>query len=302
MGGDIRVESEAGKGSIFTVSLPTEVKKQPEPQPLTSPAVDAANSLNPEATTVLVIDDDPTVLDLMRRFLNKEGLRVETASNGPQGLSMARKLKPDVITLDVMMPGMDGWAVLTALKGDSELAEIPVIMVTILDDKQMGFALGASDFVTKPIDWPRLATLLSKYRHPSSPKLVLVVEDDPVTRDLLQRQLEKEGWEVVTAEHGGVALEKVAARIPGIILLDLMMPEMDGFQFVQALRKRAECRQIPIIVITAKELTDEDRRRLNGYVSKVLGKGAYKTEELLREIRALVAKTSHGSDAREPHE
>jgi len=289
MGGEIAVESEPGKGSAFTVILPREVKSLSEPE---ATPVKASGSRTFAGATVLVIDDDPSVLDLMERFLSKEGLCVETAASGIQGLELARRLKPDVITLDAMMPGMDGWAVLSALKSDPVLAGIPVIMVTILDDKQMGFALGATDFVTKPIEWTRLGGLLKKYRKSTTANLVLVVEDDPATREILQRQLEKEGWEVATAEHGGVALQKVEQRMPGVILLDLMMPEMDGFDFLQELRQRPAGRQVPVIVITAKELTEEDRRRLNGYVSKVLAKGAYKMDELLQEIRALVARTA----------
>jgi signal transduction histidine kinase/CheY-like chemotaxis protein/ligand-binding sensor domain-containing protein/protocatechuate 3,4-dioxygenase beta subunit len=286
MGGSITVKSEPGKGSVFTVVFPAQMKNDPA---LDVTSLRAVGNRADTATTVLVIDDDPAVLDLMERFLTKEGLRIETASGGIAGLELARTLKPDVITLDVMMPGMDGWAVLSALKSDPELADIPVIMVTILDDKQMGFALGATDFMTKPIEWSRLGVLLNKYRKPTTPKLVLVVEDDSAARELLQRHLEKDGWEVVTAEHGRIALEKVAARTPGIILLDLMMPEMDGFEFVQEFRKRPSGHQVPIIVVTAKELTEEDRRRLNGYVSKVLAKGACSMAELLREIRAMVA-------------
>ncbi len=288
MGGEVAVQSEYGKGTVFTVTLPAEVKEPAvAPAPAATTPTPPSAFPTPHSTLVLVIDDDPTVQDLMRRTLAKEGFGVQIASSGQQGLALARELKPDAITLDVMMPGMDGWAVLTALKADPELAGIPVIMVSILDEKKMGFALGVADYLTKPIDWNRLLQLLNKYRRDSQP--VLVVDDDPAVRELLQRQLEKAGWKVMTAENGRAGLDRLRAQTPAIIVLDLLMPELDGFGFMQALRRHSEWRNVPIIVITSKNLTDEDRQRLNGDVNDILQKGAYSTEELLREIRRLVA-------------
>jgi CheY-like chemotaxis protein len=287
MGGDITVESEVGKGSTFTIKLPAEVgdhKAQP-----TSYLEGKSQTPAEGASTVLVIDDDPTVHDLMQRLLTKEGFRMAAAASGEEGLRVAKALRPAAITLDVMMPGMDGWAVLTALKADSDLADIPVIMLTIVDDKNLGYALGAADYLTKPIDRDRLVTILKKYRCEAPPCPVLVVEDDAQIREMLRRILTKEGWLVSEAEHGRVALERIAENRPELILLDLMMPEMDGFQFIEELRKQEAWRSIPIIVVTAKDLTEEDRLRLNGYVEKVLQKGAYGREALLAEIRDLVA-------------
>jgi len=183
---------------------------------------------------------------------------------------------------------MDGWAVLTELKADPALSEIPVIMLTIMDEKQMGYALGAADYLTKPIDWDRLAAVLQRYDCARPPCPLLVVEDDPVMRDMLRRRLEKEDWTVIEAENGRVALERMAQSRPDLILLDLMMPEMDGFQFLDEIRQRKDWQAIPVIVITAKELSAEDRQRLNGSVEKILQKGAYGREELIREVRDLV--------------
>ena len=204
---------------------------------------------------MLVIDDDPTVHDLVQRFLNKEGLKMIGARSGEEGIRLAKELHPAVITLDVLMPGIDGWAVLTALKADPALSEIPVIMLTIMDEKQMGYALGAADYLTKPIDWERLAAVLQRYECARPPCPVLVVEDDPVMREMLRRRLEKEGWKVIEAENGRVALERMAERQPELILLDLMMPEMDGFQFLDEVRRQEDWHPIPVIVITAKELS-----------------------------------------------
>ena len=191
------------------------------------------------------------------------------------------------------MPGMDGWAVLTALKGDPDLVDIPVIMLTIMDEKHMGYALGAADYLTKPIDWERLAGLLQRYECARPPCPLLVVEDDASLREMLRRRLEKEGWTVIEAENGRVALERMTERQPDLILLDLMMPEMDGFQFLDEIRKHDDWRSIPVIVVTAKELTPEDRQRLNGSVEKILQKGAYSREDLIREVRDLVTASIH---------
>jgi CheY-like chemotaxis protein len=239
-------------------------------------------------TTILVIDDDPTVHDLMRRFLSKEGFWVETAAGGEAGLALARQLRPAAITLDVMMPGMDGWAVLAALKADPDLANIPVIMLTMVDNKNMGYTLGASDYLTKPIDRNRLSAILDKYRCDQLRCSVLLIEDDSATREMMRRMLEKEGWIIAEAENGRVALEQLATAQPELILLDLMMPEMDGFEFVVELRQNPLWRTIPIVVITAMDLTEEERNRLNGSVIQILQKGAYSRDELLLEVRNLV--------------
>jgi signal transduction histidine kinase/DNA-binding response OmpR family regulator/putative methionine-R-sulfoxide reductase with GAF domain len=289
MGGDITVESVLGEGSTFTIRLPAEVPEFNATQPLREEEMPARATPVPEgALTVLVIDDDPTVRDLMQRFLSKEGLRVVAAADGKEGLRLAKELHPDAITLDVLMPGMDGWAVLTALKADPVLSEIPVIMITIVDEKQAGFALGVADYLTKPIDWKRLTAILQNYQPAGATRRVLVIEDDARTRKMLRTRLEKQGWTVIESENGRAALERMAEGLPDLILLDLMMPEMDGFQFVDQVRTREGWRSIPIIVLTAKDLNEEDRRRLNGYVEGILQKGTYKPEELLREVRDAV--------------
>jgi CheY-like chemotaxis protein len=246
---------------------------------------------------VLVIDDDPTVHDLVNRFFNKEGLKMIGARSGEEGIRLAKELHPAVITLDVLMPGMDGWAVLTKLKADPALSEIPVIMLTIMDEKQMGYALGAADYLTKPIDWERLAAVLRRYECARPPCPVLVVEDDPVMREMLRRRLEKEGWTVIEAENGRVALGRMGQSRPDLILLDLMMPEMDGFQFLDEIRGREDWHSIPVIVITAKELSAEDQQRLNGSVEKILQKGAYSREELIHQVRDLVTASLRSKSA-----
>ena len=287
MGGDATVESEPGVGSVFTLRLPAVAREAeaagdaPASHPASSPVV--------TGDLVLVIDDDPTARDLMHRFLSKEGFRPETAGSGEEGLRLARSLRPVAITLDVMMPGMDGWAVLQQLKADPETQDIPVIMLTMVDDKNIGFALGATDYLTKPIDRSRLAALLARFRCAGAVCEVLLVEDDDTTREMMRALLTREGWGVREAVNGRAALEQVETARPDLILLDLMMPEMDGFEFARHLRERPEWRAIPVIVLTAKDITEADRLRLNGHVEKIIRKGAWDRDSLLREISELVA-------------
>jgi DNA-binding response OmpR family regulator len=274
---------------VFTVRLPLEVSADTR----AAVAKEAARAM-PEpaaaAATILVIDDDPVIQDLMRGFLGKEGYHVIVAPGGEEGLAEARRKRPDVITLDVAMPRMDGWTVLGALKADPALTDIPVIMLTMVDNKSMGYALGAADYMTKPINRERLAMVLAKYSKLRGRRPVLVVEDDPDTRTILRTALEKDGWSVQEAENGRVALEKARTGVPGLVLLDLMMPEMDGFAFLEEFRKLVDGKGTPVIVLTAKDLTAEDRRRLNGSVERIVQKCA-STESLLAQVRELVAQS-----------
>jgi CheY-like chemotaxis protein len=280
---------------VFTVRLPLVVQDHRKaPATTSAPSPSDSVTIKPPAgkiepvATVLVIDDDPTACELMARGLSKENFKVVTAPTGEEGLKVARELRPDVITLDVLMPGMDGWAVLRSLKSDPDLCEIPVIMITMMDDKEMGHTLGAADFLPKPIDRDRLVGTLRKFRNKgggSSP--VLVVEDDASIREMMRRALEADGWAVSEAENGKVALVKLEEARPDLILLDLMMPEMDGFEFVTALRKEEKWSTIPVVVVTAKDLTPQDRERLDGHVKKIFQKGALSREELAREIRSV---------------
>ncbi len=291
MGGDVTVESELGKGSTFTIRLPSHVTFSKEEMPLEKMPVEKGKAIVQGDQTVLVIDDDPNSRDLISRFLGKEGIQVKTAANGKEGLQLARELKPAVITLDVIMPEMDGWAVLSALKEDPELREIPVIMLTMLDQKEMGYALGVNDYLTKPVDRGRLLSILKKYRDGKKIQTILVVEDDPDTREMMCQMLQKEGCNIAKADNGRVALQRMGEKTPDLILLDLMMPEMDGFTFVEELHKQKEWSSIPIIVITAKDITAEERSRLNGYVEKILRKGSLPTKEIVKAVCGLLKRT-----------
>ncbi len=298
MGGDVTVDSEVGKGTTFTVRLPVHAPSG-DGSSTTDRAADAEADTPVDAGaagTVLVIDDDPTSRALVRRLLTREGFRVEEAVDGENGLRLAREHRPDVITLDVLMPGLDGWSVLGLLKEDPDLADIPVVMLTIADEEQLGYSLGASEYLTKPIARDRLVAVLRKHGRRGLARQVLVVEDDIATRAVLRRTLAQEGWLVEEAENGKVALERLADRIPDLILLDLMMPEMDGFEFLEALRTAQTWQTIPVVVITAKDLSADDRRRLNGGVERVVHKGTRgDAADLLAEVRDLVASRLAGT-------
>jgi CheY-like chemotaxis protein len=239
---------------------------------------------------ILVVDDDQAVRDSLRRSLAFNGYEVEVAGDGLAALESIARQRPDALVLDVMMPRLDGWAVLAALKANSDLADIPVILLTIVDAKQLGYTLGVAEYLTKPINREQLVAVLRKHlnHRPAGP--VLVVEDDPPIRRALRRALGREGRSVIEAENGLVALERLnMSTPPEAIILDLMMPEMDGFAFLEQLRKNPVWRTIPVIILTAKDLTAEDRRRLNGHVERILEKGEHSLEDLLPEVRKLVA-------------
>ena len=294
MGGDIAVESEHGKGSTFTVKLPREVKAKQEKAESSLKSVrpksrgKAAGEYGPN--TVLAIDDDPAVHDMLTTYLEKEGFEVVSALSGEEGLRLAREIKPIAITLDIIMPGMDGWAVLGALKAQPETASIPVVIITIEENRNLGFTLGAADYMVKPISRVQLFDTLRKYKHSRVTGRVLVVEDEKETRDMLARSIRKEGWDVMEAGNGREALDRVAERKPDLIFLDLMMPVMDGFEFIKELRANREYHFIPVVVVTAKDLTPEDHERLNGDVNRVFRKGSFSRDELLQEIRETILR------------
>ncbi len=292
MAGSIEASSELGAGTTFTVLLPRAIKQPEIPNKVRdSTSTASANGVG----TVLVVDDDPISRDLIQRALARQGLHTEVAGGGEQALRLAKQLRPDAITLDVIMPGMDGWAVLSALKADPDLAEIPVILLSFVGNKSLGFALGASDYLTKPVDGKRLAALLNKYRRDQDGVAansllcqILIVEDDDATRKILRRILEKKGWAVTEADSGRSALKQLEVSRPHLILLDLMLPEMDGFELIAELRKSHSEDPIPIVVITAKDLTTAESQQLNGYVDRVLQKGVYSCDTLLRDVRSIV--------------
>jgi PAS domain S-box-containing protein len=289
LGGNINVKTELGKSCHFTVRLPAHITIDKQEEVASETLLRMPD--NPvESGVLLVIDDDETVRELLTIYLSKIGYHVVTASDGQEGLKLAKKLRPDTITLDVMMPDMDGWQVLSKLKADPDLAHIPVIMLTMTDDQNIGYSLGAAEFLNKPISRSQLIKVLRKYRSKNASCTVMVVEDEPITREMMVRMIHKMGWQVIEAENGKIALQQLQERQPDLILLDLMMPHMDGFEFIIQLRQHKTCSLTPVVVLTAKDITVEDRLWLSNRVETVFQKGAYSRDELLTELRQLLVR------------
>ena len=282
LGGEITASSEPGKGSVFTVSLPAGTTQQKKLKKKRA----RKKGSDDDRCDVLVIDDDPAVRDLVSRYLVKEGFNVRTAATGQEGIDAARKLRPAAITLDLLMPGVDGWSVLTQLKTDAELAAIPVIIVTILDNKDMGFTLGAADYLTKPVDQQRLVSIIRRHCNRQSRSPILIIEDDDSSRQLMAGMLEKEGLKVVAVEDAESGLALLAEQEPALILLDLILPGLDGFQFIEAVHENERWRNIPIVVVTAKDLSPQEHEFLNQSAQKIMKKGVYNRDDLLDIVRA----------------
>lgn len=289
MGGNITVTSELNVGSNFIVRLPLQVSKpNPNLKPKSLPSASTSVINQNSGNTILLIDDDPLAHELIERSLAKEGYKIVATTDPQQSIELARKIHPKAIILDVMMPKMDGWSVLALLKEDSELAHIPVIMATIIQDKNLGYALGATEYLIKPFQSEQLKAILQKYQFNQPNHVAMVVDDDSMNRELLKNILEKNGLTVLTAENGIKALNMIKSRKPELLLLDLMMPEMDGFELSKILKEDPEYKDIPIIIITAKDITVEDRQRLNGFVQTFFQKGAYSHQTLLQEIHSFL--------------
>jgi CheY-like chemotaxis protein len=243
------------------------------------------------AALVMVVDDDPNARDLLAATVRREGYRVIEASDGETALALAREWHPDVVTLDVLMPRMDGWSVLTALKSDPRLAEIPVVIVTVLADRGIAVSLGAAEFLTKPVDRVRLAATIRQHVYGSG--VILVVDDESESRRIARRHLDRLGWEFAEAEDGAGALLWLAQNPrPAMILLDLLMPGMNGFAFLEEIAKHGEWRDIPIVILTAMPLGAAERELLAGRTREILAKGPDDLAQALRRILVRLPKAT----------
>jgi CheY-like chemotaxis protein len=294
------VDSEAGKGSTFGIALPAGSE---EPAATSAPqagqeagiALESALGSRP---TVVVVEDDRRSFDLLRVYLEAAGARVVNAGDGEEGLDTVRRLSPAGVVLDILLPGIDGWDVLAQLKADPGTAAIPVVVVSMLDERGRGFALGAAEYLVKPVGKEQLLAAL--YRAAAMPErkhTVVAIDDDPLAIELVRASLEPEGWTVLGAATGQEGLALVRDRQPSAVLLDLLMPGMDGFEVVEALRADPETKSVPVVILTSKSMTQQDKERLQGRITYV----ARKTEFDLSGLAGLLrwASTSRQSPSSE---
>jgi PAS domain S-box-containing protein len=290
-GGQVTVESALGKGSTFTLRLPLEATALRAPAPLEPPQATASDLRRP---LVLVVDDNPQAAEILARTMGAGGFRIKVARTGPEALKMARDLKPVAITLDILLPEVDGWEVLNRLKADEATRNIPVIVVSVVDNPALGRALGAFDYFVKPVDGKALLSRLSQYaftnKVKTEPVRVLVVDDEKANLDLLEALLKPAGFAVIRAGGGWEGIDLARSQMPNLILLDLMMPDLTGFDVVEALRAEEATRSIPIMVLTAKALTEDDKRALNGQVAAIFQRNSVAGTELIAWLRRIVAQ------------
>ena len=286
MGGDITLTSTPGAGSTFTLRVPARVK------PARSPYAAAEKEQQPAPAPkgrVLVIDDDESVHGVLANMLSREGYSTRIARDGKEGLRIAREYHPDIVILDILMPGVDGWSVLSQLKAMPGMEDVPIILLTMLENKEMGFALGAAEYLTKPIDASKLLPVLDRHRSTKPSGTVLVVEDDPPSRELVVRMLQKEGINVRESSNGREAIEILQSGVkPDLIVLDLIMSEMDGFDFLRQVRPHPEWSKIPVVVVSSLDLNSEAQEVLRGQVEHIFQKGRFAREDLLREVRETI--------------
>jgi len=291
LGGAIAVKSTFGKGSVFTLTLPIRwTGAVPEGKPLTAKV---SQKITPEQKTILVVDDEPEVITMIAGFVSSQGYNVITASSGREALELAGSQHPFAITLDIIMPDMDGWEVLEKLKRDPHTANIPVIVASVTDDRQTGFALGAVGYITKPVNRSALISEISKIGRPGFHN-IMVVDDNEIDRQEMTRIIQKEGLSAIVAENGPDCMALIKRFLPDVLVLDLMMPGMDGFEVLERLREEPETVSLPVVVVTAKDLTAQDRKRLSGNVASVLEKSGTTSTRLLREIKRLLLEMENG--------
>ncbi len=280
MGGEIDVESNVGSGSTFTVRLPRNISK-----------AETVKEVVPSTANVdvVIIDDDQNVRDFVSRALRADGIRTMVANDGEAGFELVSRVRPRLVVLDVLMPKMDGWTVLSKLKADAATTNIPVVLLTIAGQTELGYSLGAQEYLMKPVSKDELIAVARRLGVRSETPTLLVIDDDPGTQELVSRVLAKEGWQLSFAENGKAALNALQSDLqPDMILLDLQMPVMDGFDFLEALRAGAATTDAPIVVLTSLDLTSGEKAWLSERVATILEKGGQSPTSLLEILRSSI--------------
>ncbi|WP_455208218.1 ATP-binding response regulator [Kaarinaea lacus] len=307
MGGEITVESRLGKGSVFTISLPAHIKELADTRSDQQSGVqytdthqmarvqkpdrrEIRHERRNKTSTVLIIDDDPMACELQQRHLSKQSYEVLCARSGEEGIRKINELLPDVVLLDVMLADMSGWQVLTYVKSQPHLVHIPVIMLTMINEKNTAYSLGATAYLTKPIDREELTSTINRCVRKAGQDTILVIDDDADARKLARLILENDGYSIIEAENGYLGLMRVAERKPSVILLDLLMPNMNGQEFLNELGLNERWQDIPVIALTAMELDENERRSLEKRVSMIIQKGAYSIDHMLTAVREILGK------------
>jgi DNA-binding response OmpR family regulator len=273
---------------VFTISLPLVARPQAETVETPDLYRGTPDSTRP---LVLVVEDDPAAAELLTRQLERAGFSTDVARTGSEALTKATSRKPAAITLDILLPDLDGWEVLTRLKREAATSDIPVVVVSVVDNPELGIALGALDYFVKPVPAQELINRLSRFkfgRKAGEKPRILVVDDEPANREWLKRILEPAGFAVIQARGGREAIDLARTRKPDLVMLDLMMPEVTGFDVVEAMRADDAMKTTPIMVLTAKHLTEADIRQLNGHVSTILKRGSTGAADLLGLLRQVV--------------
>jgi PAS domain S-box-containing protein len=291
-GGRIWVDSDEEKGSTFTFVIPVKTDARREPVVTAAEPAPAVAQLSARPI-ILVAEDDPNASELLTQYITGAGYVVRHAFDGEQALSMAREIRPVAITLDIILPKKDGWKVLSELKSHPDTRAIPVVIVSITDDRQLGFSLGATDFLLKPVNKEGLSDVLERAVGASAPRIhtVLVVDDEPHVVEFVGSLLHGQGIEVLKAYGGNEGVAMAIEHRPDAIILDLMMPGVTGFDVVRRLREDPHARDIPILILTAKDLTADERAELNRHVQAITQKAG--REELLRELARLERVWQH---------